>query len=170
MQASFRFTFIVIIKTHLKPTADFLVSLDEFSESKHQHVPHKAPSTQRALLKVRQLELFFAAAVRSKENKATRRNKSSRHQWRAQLLPREDPELAFPAPLPFKGPRKWLPEASLVTTLSGSQTRLGIINSQLCARPDTRQSVSMAISPPSSRRSLHCRPALPRSPREVIKE
>lgn len=147
MQASFRLTFIVIIKTHLKPTADFLVSLDKFSESKHQHVPHKATSTQGALLKVRQSGLFFAAGDRAK-NKAARRNKSSRHRWRAQPLPREDAELVFPAPLPFKGPRKWLPEASLVTTLSGSQTRLGIINSQLCARPDTRQSVSMAISPP----------------------
>lgn len=103
MQASFRFTFTVIIKTHLKPTADFLVSLDEFSESKHQHVPHKAPPTQRALLKVRQSELFFAAAVGAKKNKATHRNKSSRHRWRAQLLPGEDRSWCSQHHCPSKG-------------------------------------------------------------------
>lgn len=72
LQASFRFTFTVIIKTHLKPTADFLVSLDKFPESKHQHVPH----TKLHLHKVRQAGLFFAAAVRAR-NKAARRNKAA---------------------------------------------------------------------------------------------
>ena len=32
----------------MKPIAGFLVSLEQFSESKHQHVPHKSTSKQRA--------------------------------------------------------------------------------------------------------------------------
>lgn len=99
-------------------------------------------------LKVRQSGLLSAAAQAEKNKAALRRNKSSRNRWESTAPAQRGTKSRFSQiPLPFKGQRKWFPEASLVTTLSSSQTRLGIVNSQHYVRPDTRLSVSMAISP-----------------------
>lgn len=41
--------FILLLKQYSKPIADFLVSLKQFYESKHQHVTYKATSKQGVL-------------------------------------------------------------------------------------------------------------------------
>ena len=72
-------------------------------------------------------------------------------------------------PLPFKGPRKWLPEASLVTTPSSSQTRLGIVNSQPAAGPAPGNLSPWQPQGINGEYSLHCSgPGLQRSPHQVI--
>lgn len=136
-------------KQCLKPAAAFLGSREHFFESKRQHVSHKATCKQQALASSYSkgqvgriiIIFFFATAIQMELNKAaTCRSSSS-------TAPAQEGTRGFPNTTALQRTGEWLPDDTLVTILPSSQRCLGTVNSEHRARADTRQSVSMAISP-----------------------
>jgi len=147
------FGLFLLWKQYLKPIPGLLVSLEQLSQSKRQHVPHKATSEQRAhpsfYSKGQAVKIIFCSSLSGWEEQSSNTQQQKQRVSAGESTAPAQGEIKSQFSqtlLPFKGPRKWLPEASLVTTPSSSQTRLGTVNSQPSAGPDTRQSVSMAIS------------------------
>lgn len=101
MQVPFGFIFI-IMKTIFEARAEFLLSLAQVSESKHQRVPHKATSEQRASPSFYSKGqagriIFCSSRSQAEKNKAaTSRNKSGGVCGGAQLLPEEGPGARLP--------------------------------------------------------------------------
>jgi hypothetical protein len=99
--------FLLLLKQkYLKPIADFLVSHEQFSESKHQHVSHKATSKQHALAslysKGQAARIIFCSRRSDGEEQSSNMQEQKQHS----SCPERNQELVSQTPLPFKGPRK----------------------------------------------------------------
>lgn len=117
-----------------------------------QHVPTKLHLNSEPIsvfiLKVRQSRLFFAAVFRAEKNKAaTRSNKSSGClPGRVQLLPREESRASFPNTAALQRTQKMTSRSVPGNYTVQLTNTSGDCKFPTLAGPDTRQSVSMAIS------------------------